>query len=111
MQGGSSFFKGNLGCAYAISGRKEDAQRILNDIKADTNRAPRSYALANIYACLGEKEEALDWLERAYEDRSIYTFPLLHIEPFLANLREEPRFKELVRKMGLEKYQTGPTIK
>ena len=54
-----------------------------------------------VYAGLGEKKEALDWLEKAYDDGAIVFSPLLHIEPELASLRDEPRFKALVAKLKL----------
>jgi tetratricopeptide (TPR) repeat protein len=105
--GGSPFNKTNLGYAYGVAGRRSDALKMAEEIKAEQNKAPGSYGLACIYAGLGEKDEALDWLVKAYQARMIFTFPLLIVEPFLANLREEPRFKELAKKMGLGKYQVA----
>jgi len=97
--------KGNLGYAYAVAGRREDALRLLEEIKAEPHVGQRSYALACIYAALGEKAKALDWLEKAYEERAIFVWPMLPFEPALASLREEQRFKELVKKLGLDGYQ------
>ena len=66
-----------------------------------------SYALADVYAGLGEKAKAIDCLEEAYREHALFTFPLFVVEPFLANLRDEPRFKELARKVGLDPVQLG----
>jgi Tfp pilus assembly protein PilF len=55
--------------------------------------------LAKLYAGLGDKTRALDWLERAYQDR-IWSMTLLPLEPMYDNLRGEPRFQSLVRKMN-----------
>jgi len=77
----------------------------LEEIKAEPHVGQRSYALACIYAALGEKAKALDWLEKAYEERAIFVWPMLPFEPALASLREEQRFKELVKKLGLDGYQ------
>jgi hypothetical protein len=56
--------------------------------------------MASIYIGLGEGEQALEWLERAYEDHSdelIY----LKVEPMFDPLRADARFKDLLRRMGL----------
>ena len=103
--GGSSFFKGNLAFAYALSGRKDEALKLAEEIKADKNEARASYHLAYIYAGLGEKEQALNFLEKAYEEHAIIAYPLFTVEPFFASLRQDPRFKELAKKMGLDKSQ------
>jgi adenylate cyclase len=104
--GHSTFHKANLGFAYAIAGRRKDALRMLEEIKSEPNIAVASLGLAGIYAGLGEKNEAVNWLERAHDNHTIAAFPLFTLDPSFKSLREEPRFKELVRKMGLDKYQT-----
>jgi hypothetical protein len=55
---------------------------------------------APIYAALGEHEQALEWLEKAYEDHSS---PLawLKVDPWFDSLRAEPRFADLLRRVGL----------
>ena len=103
--GRSSFHRSNLGCAYAVAGRREAALKLAEEIRTDPNVGHKSYDLAAIYACLGEKKQALEWLEEAYEEHAIFTFSMFNTEPFLASLRDEPRFKELVKKAGLDKYQ------
>ncbi|HYB76051.1 MAG TPA: tetratricopeptide repeat protein, partial [Nitrososphaerales archaeon] len=100
--GGTAFFGGNLGYAYALVGRREEALKILDEIKSQPNKGSVNYAMANVYAGLGDKDKALDYLERAYQEHTLFAFPLFIVEPFLVNLRDEPRFKELVRKVGLE---------
>jgi len=49
---------------------------------------------------LGEKQQALDWLEKAYEDRN-WWMPWLKVEPRLDPLRSDPRFVALLRRVGL----------
>ncbi len=56
--------------------------------------------MAIIYAGLGEKEQAFAWLEEAYADRSA-RLPFLKIEPRFDSLRSDPRFADLVRRVGL----------
>ena len=58
--------------------------------------------IAAIYTRLGEENQAFDWLEKAYEER-FSLLPWLKLDPRLDSLRPEPRFKELLKKVGLEK--------
>ncbi len=58
--------------------------------------------MAIIYTGLGEKEKAFEWLEKAYEDRSeLMTW--LKVDPRLDPLRDDPRFQDLLRRVGFEK--------
>lgn len=100
----SPFVKANLAYGYAVTGNREQALKLLEEIRADSRVSGLN--LAHSYAALGDKDEALNCLEKAYENRTITTFPMFHINPLLASLRDEPRFKELVKKLGLDKYTT-----
>jgi DNA-binding winged helix-turn-helix (wHTH) protein/tetratricopeptide (TPR) repeat protein len=90
----------DLGHIYAVWGKRSKALKILDELK---EKSKRSYVSPNdiaiIYVGLGEKEQALEWLEKAYEDRS-YWLPRIKVDPRLDNLRSDPRFIELVRKVG-----------
>lgn len=108
-KGGSAFFKSNLGYAYGAAGRREDALRIVKELRAASKDMPLSYELAQVYAGLGDKEEALNCLEKSYDERTIFVFPMFSVEPFFATLREEPRFKALEKKLGLDKHQAAKT--
>jgi hypothetical protein len=59
------------------------------------------YNVAVIYAGLGEKDKAFDWLNRAYDDRSYLLAAYLNTDSRLDNLRTDARFEQLRRKMGL----------
>ena len=59
------------------------------------------YDIATIYAGLDDKEQALAWLERAYADRSGWVAWWLKVDPKFATLRGDPRFKDLLRRIGL----------
>ena len=90
-----------LAHAYAASGRKREAEEILKQLK---DRSKQSYVpaynFAEIYVGLGDKEQALAFLEKAYADRSmLLTF--LKVDPEFDSLRSDPRFKDLVRRVGL----------
>ena len=94
-------FQANLGWAYGVTGRTADARRILETLEG---RAKHEYvspvAIAMVHAGLRENDQALHWLERACEQRD---FDLLFAQRSMAfeSLRTEPRFRELIRRIGL----------
>ena len=91
-----------LGLAYARAGRRADAQRILDDLN---ERSKHGYiaaeSMARIYVGLGEKDKALEWLEKDREDRRI-TNVMPKINPLYDPLRSDPRFADLLRRMNLQ---------
>ena len=98
--GGGLTFRAHLGHAYAVAGREAEARRVLAELE---ELAPAKYVsayyLAIIRLGLGERESALDMLERACDERSGF-LAFLRVEPMLDALRDEPRFQELVRRIG-----------
>jgi TolB-like protein len=92
---------GYLGNVYAAAGKKAEAQKVLEELKELSKRRYVSpYSLACVYAGLNDKDQAFEWLERAYEERSFF-MPLLKFETVLDNLHPDPRFKALVKRMDL----------
>jgi Flp pilus assembly protein TadD len=92
----------NLGHAYALSEKKADALKIIDHLKelsASTYIAP--YNVAAIYAGLGDKDQAFAWLDRAYSERSCMLALYLTNDARMDNLRSDPRFADLVRRIGL----------
>jgi serine/threonine protein kinase/Flp pilus assembly protein TadD len=90
-----------LARAYAMFGRRDEAQKILVDLKeVSRQRYFPSYAVATIYTGLGDKERALEWLEKAYEERCGW-MAFLKVDPALDSLRSDGRFKDLLRRVGL----------
>ncbi len=90
------------GYALAKSGKREEAQVLLEALlKLSTTRFVPPDHLAFIYNGLGETEKALEWLEKGYEQRSP-KMVFLKVEPKWNNLRSEPRFIELMRRMNFE---------
>ena len=91
-----------LAHAYAASGRQAEAQRILAELNEMSKQAyVSSYDLAILYVGLGDKERALEQLNKAYEDRAGFIL-YLNVEPLFDPLRADPRFAELVRKMKFQ---------
>jgi len=91
-----------LGHAYALSRKKAEAQKVLAHLKglsAHNYVAPFDFAV--IYAGLGEEDQAIAWLNRAYTDRSYYMAVYLTTDARLDSLRSDPRFADLLRRVGL----------
>jgi eukaryotic-like serine/threonine-protein kinase len=88
-----------LGYAYAMSGKRDEAQAILNKLKA-TKEYVSPAELAILYAGLGDKEGAFQSLERAYAAHD-FQLQFLKVEPHYDSLRSDPRFTDLVRRVGL----------
>jgi serine/threonine protein kinase/Flp pilus assembly protein TadD len=89
-----------LGHGYAAAGDRVEALKIIAGLKEDSRRlvvAP--YDVALVYAGLGEKDQALAWLEKAYQVRSYFLY-WLQIDPRLDGLRSDPRFQDLLRRMN-----------
>jgi tetratricopeptide (TPR) repeat protein len=90
----------DLGYGYAVSGKRVEALKALNALKERSNQEHiEPFYIAWVYAGLGEKDPALEWLQKAYEERSSSLVYL--IDPGFDSIRLDPRFTELVRKVGL----------
>lgn len=99
LPGGFPAALGALGHVYAMSGRRSDAKKKLNELKAmSRQRYVSPLDLAILYTGLGDKEQALDQLERAYEDRAGWLINM-NVEPRFDRLRSEPRFQDLRRRV------------
>ena len=88
--------------AYALAGKKAEARQLLARLKETSKRRFISpYGIAVIHLSLGDKEQAFVWLNRAYDERDNW-LNYLKVEPRLDPLRTDPRFAELLRRVGLE---------
>jgi TolB-like protein/Tfp pilus assembly protein PilF len=89
-----------LGQAYARNGQEDEAQKVLARLNEDAkSRYVAPYAFAVFYLGLGEKERALDELERAYERGDTNRLFGIKVDPFLDELRDHPRFQALLQKI------------
>jgi tetratricopeptide (TPR) repeat protein len=103
------FVLGQLGHAYASSGNKMEAEKILDQLKElSKERYVSAYSFALVYLGLGNKEEALSWLEKSYQDRTGNDLVYFRVEPLLDPLRGEPRFEQLVTKVFAPKNGSSP---
>jgi TolB-like protein len=90
-----------LGLAYAVSGKKGLTQKLAEQFKeaAKKRYIPPTY-FGMLFAGLGDRDKALEWLDKAYQQRAD-GLTWLAVEPMLDDIRSDPRFQELLRRIGL----------
>jgi len=99
--GGAPVLRAELGHAFARSGRRAEARKILRELEGlSKERHVSPYDMAILHVSLGETDEALSWLERSYAQRERWMLQL-EVAPFLDPLRPDPRFADLVRRVGM----------
>jgi tetratricopeptide (TPR) repeat protein len=108
--GGEWYFSlGGLGHVYAVSGRMNEARATLEELKriseeksagASEYEYVRMDRIALIYAGLGDRDQAFVWLEKAYEERA-FNLAWLNVDPRWDSLRPDPRFADLLKRIGL----------
>lgn len=101
FSGGNSTCTSNLAYAYAVSGRRNEAIKILDDLKKRSNHGfPTAPEIALVYVGLNENDQAIASLERAYKERFN---PTILFRPAFDVLRSDPRFQDLERRIGLNR--------
>jgi TolB-like protein/DNA-binding winged helix-turn-helix (wHTH) protein/Tfp pilus assembly protein PilF len=99
LSGGSPICVADLARAYVASGQKNEAMKLLSDLKKSSNSSfTNAPHIAMIYASMGDNDQAMHWLERAYEERFN---PSILLRSGFDPLRSDPRFEELMRRIGL----------
>ena len=89
------------GRVYALMGNRDQALKVAEELKQTSKeRYVSPYMLAIIYTALGDKEQAYEWLDRVYAERSYYV-TWLKVDPVFDSLRADPRFIDFLRKVGL----------
>jgi serine/threonine-protein kinase len=98
----SPMYQGALGYLYARSGNKSEAIAILEELKQSDKDADSTISIAQIYVGLNENDEALTWLEKAYQRHSNRAIWLKSLGTFgeFQPLQSDPRFADLLRRMG-----------
>jgi serine/threonine protein kinase/Tfp pilus assembly protein PilF len=84
---------------YARMGREEEVQKMMKKMEPVAERLP--YAQACFYFSIGRDDKGFEWLEKFYESKSLL-IPGIKAEPYFDNVRSDPRFKALLKKMNLE---------
>jgi eukaryotic-like serine/threonine-protein kinase len=101
LSGGSPLMRAALAHTYGKAGRRKDALQVLDDL---TELAKHKYVapqfFAGIHIALGEKDRAVECLEESYQEHSHWLI-YLHIDPSMDDLRNDPRFQDLLTRVGL----------
>jgi hypothetical protein len=101
LSGDSPQYIASLARFYAVSGRPDDAKKILKQLKTHSARGYVSSAdLSLVLAGLGDKDGAFELLREAFEQRDPFLVNI-KVDPRLDNLRSDTRFTELMRSVGL----------
>jgi Flp pilus assembly protein TadD len=99
LSGDSPTLIANLARAYVLSGKRSEAVQLLNDLKKRSDPGNSSAPeVAMIYASLGDNDQAMSWLDKAYDARFN---PGVLLRPGFDPLRSDSRFQDLVRRVGL----------
>ncbi len=97
----STLSQAGLGHVYAVTGKKSEALTVLERLKQlSAQEYVPATSIALIYAGLGEKDQAFAWLDKAYEQRA-FQLQWIKIEPRWDSLRSDPRFEDLLHRIGL----------
>ena len=108
LSGDNPIFLANLARAYAESNRREKAAKLLNNLKKrSVPSSPLATEIAMIYTALGDKDQAMAWLEKGYEERFN---PGVLERPCFDRLRSDPRFQNLMRLIGLPSMHNNPNV-
>ncbi len=101
LSGDTALAMASIGNALARSGDRSGALRVLDQLRATSKkkRVPPLY-LALVCTGLGDKDRALAWLEKAFEERSDF-LAVLRVDALFDPLRSDPRFQDLLRRIGL----------
>jgi TolB-like protein/DNA-binding winged helix-turn-helix (wHTH) protein/Flp pilus assembly protein TadD len=99
LAGGNTTFDSNLAHAYAVAGRTEEATKILKDLEGrHVGQSPTDASIALIYVGLRDNDQAMAWLDKAYQARFN---PSILLRPAFGPIRSDPRFRDLLGRIGL----------
>src|SRR5262249_35547051 len=98
----SGFLSDRAGIAHMLVhlGERDQARKIVEEIENQARNSEASYDIAKIYAALQRREEAIKWLELAYEARA-GALTYIHLDRDFDWLQSDPRFRDLVKQVGL----------
>lgn len=100
FSGGNSEASSLIGYTYAVSGNKKQAERVLGELKKlSKQKYVPALNIALIYVGLGETNQALDWLEKAYDERDV-RISFLKVVSYWDSIRKQPRFTSLLQRAG-----------
>jgi TolB-like protein/Tfp pilus assembly protein PilF len=102
LSGRAGFYLSDLGYAYTVTGRRSDALAVLKELEGKyVRREAYGLHLAGVHVGLGEKDQAFVWLEKDFQQQSGNELPSVTFRFAFDDLRSDPRYADLVRRMGL----------
>ena len=109
MDGAAPEVWSSLGYAYAIAGKPDEARKMISELETKPGYGHvYPYSFAMIYAGLGEKDKAFEYLDKEYKEGA-YNLGYLKTDPQLDSLRSDPRFRDLLQRIFAPKKLTRPT--
>ena len=110
LSGGSPLMRAALAHTLGAAGRTEQARQILDELtKLAKQKYVAPYFFAGIHVGLGENERAIEYLQKCYEEHSHWLI-YLHLDPSMDDLRDNPGFQALLRRVGLPALTTAAPI-
>ncbi len=101
LSGGKPLGIALVGQAYAMSGKREPAQKAIAELlELSKQRYVSPAEIAGIYAALGDKDQAFSWMEKSIENHDLVP-ARMNVDVRFESLRSDPRFADLVRRVGL----------
>ena len=99
---GSAVVKAEYASTLALAGKRAEAEKIIEELKQiSSERYLSPYHIATIYSCLGDTDEAFEWLKKAVDEQGDF-LNYAKADPKLTNLYGDPRYGELMRRIGLQ---------
>jgi serine/threonine protein kinase/Tfp pilus assembly protein PilF len=103
LSGNASRYQGDLGYSYAVTGKPAEARAILKQLEEKyTRHEAIGQYLADVHAGLHEKDKVFTWLERDFDQRSGLRMPFVKWWFTFENVRDDPRYADLLHRMGLD---------
>ena len=100
LSGGGAVYLASLAHAYGVAGRRSDALKLILKLeRLAAGQHVSSYDMALAFVGVGEKDQAFSWLERAASEHAPRLM-FLNVDPRFDSVRSDPRFRELVRRLG-----------
>jgi tetratricopeptide (TPR) repeat protein len=98
---GNPFARVGIALSLAVSGRRDAALEVLDELIAISERMDDgAYYVANVYACLHDRDNTMRWLDKAYDQHDQF-LPFLKLNREFHDLHDDPRFHDLVRRIGI----------
>ena len=100
VESGDPLGEAFLAVSYAHAGRIADARAIVRKMESQTHKGQNAFLVAVVYAALGDRDPAFRWLEEGFAAHNTF-LPWLKVDPDFEKLHGDPRFDDLIRRIGI----------